>query len=97
MGLRPQSTDPIYQYIGNIYSHIWPKIWPNIWPYMAKYLAICGHILAINVLLRAALYFFFAGLDPKMTPWGVKKNSFDLSPVSSHRHAVAAIRKSLTS
>ena len=50
---------------------------------------------------------YFAGLDPKMTPWGVKIPkmtprgvnffSFDLSPVSSHRHAVVAIRKSLMS
>ena len=39
----------------------------------------------------------FAGLDPKMSPRGVKNFSFDVSPVSSHRHAVAAIRKSLMS
>ena len=49
----------------------------------------------------------FASLDPKMTPWGVQIPkmtrrgvnffSFDLSPVSSHRHAVVAKRKSLMS
>ena len=38
-----------------------------------------------------------ASLDPKMTPRGVENFSFDLSPVSSHRHAVVAIRKSLMS
>ena len=31
----------------------------NMAKFLAKYLAIYGHILAINVLLRAALYFFF--------------------------------------